>query len=72
MIYPFFKRNDVQSRSIGPSDLLKIELRSDSVKLFDQAWEETLMGMGKEREKDPSPLLHGKVFTGVIRKSRVS
>ena len=47
IIYTFFKRNDVQSRSIGPSDLLKIELRSDSLKLFDQAWGGNGDGNGK-------------------------
>ena len=39
---------NVQGRAIGMNDLLNIELRNDSLKMFDQAWDETLMAMDIE------------------------
>ena len=47
-----FKINDVQGRAVGLSDLLNIELRSDSLKMFDQAWEGTLTAMENGLERD--------------------
>ena len=38
-------REDFRKGVVGKNDLLNIELRSDSLKMFDQAWEETLMAM---------------------------
>ena len=43
MICAIFK-----GRATGMNDLLNIELRSDSLQMFDQAWEETLMAMDIE------------------------
>ena len=37
VMYAFFQINDEQGRACG----MNIELRSDSLKMFDQAWEET-------------------------------
>ena len=42
VVHAFFKINDVQGKVIGLSDLLNMELRSDSVKIFDYVWDETL------------------------------
>ena len=36
----FFRSKDIQGRAIGMNDLLNIELRSDTLKMFDRAWEE--------------------------------
>ena len=44
--YALFKLNDVYGRA-GMNDLLNMELRNDKLKLFDLAWEETLMTMEK-------------------------
>ena len=42
MINAVFKINDVWP-AIDMNDLLNIELRNDSLKMFDEAWEGTLM-----------------------------
>ena len=53
MIFASFRQNDVQGRALGLYDLLNMEFRRDSLKMFDQAWEEmTLMGMEKNPEHD--------------------
>ena len=46
MIYS--KLNDVQRRGIDMNDLLNIELCDCNLKIFDQAWDETLMAMAEE------------------------
>ena len=51
MIYAVFKINDVQGRAIDMTDLLNIELRSDSLNMFDHAWADTLMAMKKGPER---------------------
>ena len=50
-IYVFFKINDVQGRALGWNDLLNIELRNENLKMFDQAWEDTLMWRGNSQQE---------------------
>ena len=45
MIYAFLITNNVQGRATGLHGLLNMEVRRSNLKMFDQAWEETLMGM---------------------------
>ena len=52
MIYVFLKINDVQVTATSMNDLLNVELVNDSLKRFDQSWEETLMALEKEPEGD--------------------
>ena len=40
-----FKSNDIRGGAIGMNDLLNIEWRSDNLKMFDRAWDETWMAM---------------------------
>ena len=48
MIYAVVKINDAQGPAIDMNDLLNIELRKDSLKMFDEAWEGTLMAKAIE------------------------
>ena len=48
MIYAVVKINDVHGPAIGTNDLLNIELRKDSLKMFDETWEGTLMAKAIE------------------------
>ena len=41
IIYAYFKINDVQGRATGINDLLNIELRCDSLKMFELGCDKT-------------------------------
>ena len=68
VFHPCFKINDVQESAIGTNDSMNIALRSDSWKLFDQAWEETLVAMEVEPAVEP---LEG-LYDRPMEKSRPS
>ena len=52
LIHAFFRIFDVQGRAVDLNGQLSIELRSDNLKKFDEAREETLMAMEKELDRN--------------------
>ena len=44
----FFNINETQGHSMNLSDLLNVELYNDNLKMFNEAWEETLLAVGDD------------------------
>ena len=47
-IFSFFNINKTQGHTMNSSDLLLVELYNDNVKIFNHAWEETLLALGSD------------------------
>ena len=68
LIYAFCSDSDVTESATGLDDLSNIELRTDNLKMLDQAWDD----MKKESEWDPPPSLRpttGKSLPSTVVKS---
>ena len=44
-IFSFFNINNTQEHTMNLSGLLRVELYNDNVKIFNHAWEETLLAL---------------------------
>ena len=47
-IFSFFNIDETQGHILNMNDLLNVELYNDTLKMFDLAWEETLLPMGND------------------------
>ena len=50
-IFSFFKINQTQGHTMNLSDLLYVELYNDNLKMFNQAWEDTLLAFGNDLDE---------------------
>ena len=51
-VFLFFNIDESQGHTMNLSDLLCVELYNDNLKMFDEAWEETLQALGNHMEEN--------------------